>query len=132
MKNNKSCGKDGIPNEMIKAGKTLLAPVLAKLFNSILTQEKFPAKWRENTLTPIFKKGDITNPANYRGIAVSNALCKVFCTILNTRLLNFLEKHKIIPNCQIGFQRKCRTADHILTVKTVIDKYKSKSTQGCL
>ena len=65
----------------------------------------------------------MSDPANYRGIAVSNSLCKIFCSVLNNRLLNFFENHDVIPKNQIGFQRRCRTADHILTLKTIIDKY---------
>ena len=62
-------------------------------------------------------------PENYRGIALSSHFSKLFCTVLNSRLYTYFEKNNIIPVHQIGFQKKSRTADHILTLKTLIDKY---------
>ena len=77
-------------------------------------------------LTPVHKKGSSNCPDNYRGIAVSNHLCKLLCSILNNRLSEFTEENKCIPKNQIGFKPGSRTSDHILTLKTIIDKYINK------
>ena len=127
LKNNKSSGTDGIPNEMIKFGCDYLLEAYKIVFNKILSNSEFPDLWRDNTLTPIHKKGDKLDPKNYRGIAVSNSLSKLFCTILNERLHKHCIKHNLIPPNQIGFKRGSRTADHILTLKTLIDKYIKRS-----
>lgn len=127
LKNKKSSGADYILNEMIKAGKEQILPILLKLFNKIFSSRTFPTVWQNNTLTPIFKKGDPSNPSNYRGIAVSSALCKLYCSVLKNRLQNFSDKNQLIPDCQIGYRKDCRTSDHILTLKSVIDKYLQKS-----
>jgi hypothetical protein len=42
LKDGKSCGKDSILNEMIKAASPCIIPVLEKLFNHILTTSTFP------------------------------------------------------------------------------------------
>ena len=39
----------------------------------------------EGTLTPIFKKGDTSDPGNYRGITVTPVPLKVLEHILNTK-----------------------------------------------
>jgi len=127
LKNNKSPGLDGIRNEMLKSSKDVLIPLLVKLFNSIFLSGQFPNSWRLSTLTVIHKKGDKGNPKNYRGIAVSSNLCKLFCLILHNRLTDFCESKNIIPNEQIGFRRGARTQDHILVLKHIIDKFISKS-----
>ncbi len=54
---------------------------------------------------------------------MNSNLGKVLCSILNTRLLDFLMKHNALSKCQIGFLPKCRTSDHIFTLQTLIDKY---------
>ena len=108
---------------MLKCGRLTLAPILAKIFNGILVNGQFPKSWRISTLTVLHKKGDKCNPKNYRGIAVSSNLCKLFCLILHNRLTNFTNTTNIIPREQIGFQKGARTQDHILVLKTVIDKY---------
>ena len=45
------------------------------------------------------------------------------CLILNNGLVKYLEKTNIISENQIGFRQFHRTADHDLTLKTIIDKY---------
>ena len=127
LKNNKSPGTDGIINEFLKAGKEILLPCITKLFNSIFNSGIYPSSWRVNTLTPIYKKGDRNDPINYRGIAVSSSLSKLFCSVLNRRLSNFLYNDQIIPINQIGFRKGYRTADHILSLKTLIEKYISQN-----
>ena len=48
---------------------------------------------------------------------------KLFCSILNHRLLDLVKSLDIPYKCQIGFQSNNRTADHVLTLRTLIDKY---------
>jgi hypothetical protein len=57
LKNGKSCGMDGILNEMIKYGQHALLPCLEKLFNIILSSGTYPKIWGEGYLITIFKKG---------------------------------------------------------------------------
>ena len=126
LKGKKSPGMDCIRNEMLKSGATVLAPSLVKLFNFIFNTGKFPTSWSLSTLTVIHKKGDKAIPKNYRGIAVSSNLCKLFCLVLHNRLSSFIERNNVIPEEQIGFRKGSRTQDHILVFKSVIDKYLSK------
>lgn len=48
---------------------------------------------------------------------------KLFCSILNQRLLEHVNSLNFLHNSQIGFQPKYRTADHVLTLRTLADKY---------
>ena len=75
---------------------------------------------------PIHKSGSQDDPNNYRGICISSCLGKFFTLIMNKRLNDFLENNKIINKSQIGFRKNCRTADHLLVLKTLIDVYKMK------
>lgn len=128
LKRGKTPGIDTLSSDMLKAGRIALVSHLTRLFNSILSSGMFPDAWRCNTLSPIFKKGDKSKPENYRGIAVSSALCKLFCSVLHTRLLNYAYSKGIIPKNQIGYQKGSQTADHILTLKTLIDKHTRSGT----
>lgn len=132
LKPGKSCGLDMICNEMIKAGATSLLPVLHKLFNHILTLGNFPSPWQYNTLTPIHKKGDVNDTNNYRGIALSSCLSKLLCIVLHNRLIKHTTKNDLIPLNQIGYMKDSRTSDHVLTLKTIIDKYINKINKGKL
>ena len=127
LKSSKSPGLDHISNGMIKHGHFTLLPSIHKLFNKCLTYGLYPDTWKIGYIRPLHKNGDVSDPGNYRGISVTNALGKLFNKVLDNRLDKFLSNHNIIDNCQIGFTRKARTTDHIFILKTLIDKYcKSK------
>ena len=68
---------------------------------------------------PLQKGGDLNDPSNYRGIAMSSCLSKLFCKILDSRLQAYLEEYDIINRCQIGFRPKSRTSDHILVLTSI-------------
>ena len=52
-----------------------------------------------------------------------SCLAKLFNTILNNRLDDFILKHKIIDSKQIGFKRGARTSDHMFILRSLIEKY---------
>jgi exonuclease III len=126
LKPKKACGNDGILNEMLKSSQNHVLPVLTKFFNLIINSGKYPDAWRINFLTPIHKKGSKTVVENYRGIAVGSCLSKLFCSVLLNRLKNYSQLKELIPENQIGYKSKSRTADHMFTLKTVVDKYINK------
>lgn len=132
LKKAKACGPDGILNEMLKVGSPLILPYLQRAFNKILSSGIFPDQWRCSFLTPVHKRSDASVPSNYRGIAVGSNLAKLFCSILNNRLSSFCSKNNLIPNCQIGFKAKARTADHIITLKSIVNRYVNKISKKYL
>ncbi|MDP6303844.1 MAG: reverse transcriptase family protein [Candidatus Nitrosopelagicus sp.] len=123
LKNNKAPGIDGLLNEMLKLMPETLQYKILTFFNAIFINSIYPLLWRTNFLTPIHKKGSNTETSNYRGIAVGSNLSKLFLSILNTRLTKFCNKMEIIPSNQLGYRKGCRTSDHVLTLKNIIDKY---------
>ena len=90
----KATGPDGIPNEALKMGASLLAPILKKAFNLILLRGETIPSWAEGIMYLIYKgKGDKSDLNNYRGITVNNSLSKVFSSLLNERL------SKLVMSC---------------------------------
>lgn len=125
LKTRKSSGSDSIINEMLKSGKSIITPLLSKLFNIIYTIGIFPTKWADSMIKPLFKSGNKFDPANYRGISLTSCLGKLFCSILNTRLVSYLDKNEIYTPHQIAFRKNYRTSDHIFVLQTLINKYTS-------
>ena len=70
--------------------------LLEQLFSVILCEETVPKQWREGNL---FKKRD---PGNYRGITLLSVVGKVFCKILNNRLVQCLDKERALHEGQAG------------------------------
>ena len=123
LKNGKKERPDLIQNEFIKAGTQTLSLTLVKLFNKILISKKIPKTWNHSLITSIFKSGDPTDCNNYRGISVTSCLGKLFTSLLQKRLGDYLETNNLLSPNQGGFREGYRTTDHIYILKTLINKY---------
>ncbi len=119
----KSCGPDTILGEMLKHSTPALQTAVLKLFNFVLSSGCSPDIWSQGLITPIHKSGDKLDPNNFRGICVSSNLGKLFSSILNNRIVNFLNEHNVLSPSQIGFLSNYRTTDHIYTLHTLINKH---------
>ena len=91
------------------------------LFNQCLLHGAYP--WITSLVTPLHKKGDTYNPNNYLAIAVTSNLGKLFSSILLMRLIAFRSMTNPDTPNQLGFCKNAQTADHTLTLTTVINKY---------
>ena len=76
--------------ELLKYGGIGMVKMLGKLYELIWKEECVPMKWREELIVSLFKKGDKEDPGNYRGITFLSVVGKVFCKILNDRLVQYL------------------------------------------
>ena len=131
LKRGKTCGLDLISNEMIKACGALSPPCIKQIVQHdpcLWTPTRLPgvtAGWNHS-----HKGGDRTDPNRYRGISIMSCMGKLFCTVLNNRLLKFIEKNELRSKHQIGFTKDCRTSDHMLALKTMIDKYNQEKPKA--
>ena len=126
LKSGKTPGIDLILNEFIKAGANTLALTISKLFNKILNTGHFPKTWNLSLLTSIYKSGDPADCGNYRGISISSCFGKLFTSLLQKRISDYLESNQILSANQGGFRKGYRTVDHIFILKTIINKYVHK------
>ena len=122
LKKNKSPGLDNIISEFIIYGKYDLVKSICELFNLVFRTTSYPTIWTVSYLKPVHKKDIISDPGNYRGIAVSSCLSKLFSLVLLNRLNDYVGKTKPLSINQIGFRKGKRTTDHIFVIKTLIDK----------
>ena len=124
LKNGKSSSDDLICNEILKylTEGPNGTQLLEKLFNKCFDTATYP--WNNSIITPLHKKGCKSDPDNYRAVAVSSTIGKLFSTILLNRILSIKSKICPDPINQLGFSKGAQTFDHILTLKTIISKYK--------
>ncbi|UYV63823.1 hypothetical protein LAZ67_2005756, partial [Cordylochernes scorpioides] len=120
LRSNKACGPDGIPNEVLKTLPDSYILLLKQLYNSVMTTGKYPAIWTNSTIHPIFKNGYKNSPSNYRGIALISNVSKLFTSILRSRLEEWVEGRRVIPENQAGFRKERSCIDHIFTLTTLI------------
>ena len=109
---------------MISSSPDILLDLLNKFMNICIDKSLVPNSWTLELISLKHKKGNQSDLNNYRGgIYVSSALLKILCSLLNNRIQSFCAENGLIHKNQIGFQKNCRTTDHIFTFKTLVKKY---------
>jgi hypothetical protein len=97
----KAVGPDEISPRCLRAGKHILAPQLAKLFNLSLSQRKFPMIWKLAHVIPIYKKGEPDKCSNYRPISLLSCVSKIMERAVFKHLYTYLKV--LITKEQAGF-----------------------------
>ncbi len=91
-------------------------------------KQVFPSSWHKSIINPIPK--NITSgqrePSNYRGISLTCAMYKVYCGVLNNRLVTWAEINGLITDEQTGFRRRGSTLDHLSSLTSIIETRKFK------
>lgn len=120
LRNGASSGPDLLLNEFFKHGSVSLINYMHVLFNRLFQIGYFPKQWSEGFIVPIFKKGDINEVSNYRGITLLSTLGKLFTRILNNRLNKWAENYNVYIEAQAGFRKNMGTVDNIFVLNGLI------------
>ncbi len=126
MSNNKAVGLDEISAEILKLDE--LHPIFCIIMNNIYNSNITPKLWKESLLIPVFKKGNISDCNNYRGIALMSVFAKLFNRILLMRIRSVLDS-KLRIN-QNGFRPGRSTTQQILAMKRIIEICKTKKDKN--
>eukprot|EP01083_Nonionella_stella_P043606 117654_1 len=114
--NDKAQGPDRIHNLLISNAGEDFIHCVTRLFNLLFKYHVFPDVWNKAHIIPIPKPNkDHRKAANYRPIAISSCLGRVYERIISKRLQTFCVQTKIFNNNQTGFQIN-RSTDDMLSV----------------
>ena len=80
-------GPDLLLARTLKQCRHYLAYPILQLALSILDSGVWPAKWRIHCIVPIFKRGTVFLPKNYRGVHLTAQLSKVVERLLRSLML---------------------------------------------
>ena len=86
-------GPDGFPAILLKQCKKQLAIPLALLWNKSMSTSHIPSSLKFNLITPNHKGGNKADPANYRPIALTSHLIKIYEKVLRNKIAAFLEEN---------------------------------------
>ena len=131
IKCGKSAGLDDVYPEFIKCASDELILIITTFFNKMFDIGDVPDDWATSIYQPIFKKGEKTNPNNYRGISLTSCLCKLFTSVLIERIRKDLEKRNVLGIEQAGFRNKMGWADHVFVLSSLMSLYLAQKKSVC-
>jgi len=92
---------------------------LLNILNNIWASGKFPTSWCTSIVIPVPKPGkDTYDPSNYCPFAVTSCISKVIERMINSCLVWYLERNKLISPMQCGFRKQRNTTDHLVRLES--------------
>ncbi|CAM5087852.1 unnamed protein product [Natator depressus] len=106
-----SGGPDNLHRRVLKELAYEIASPLARIFNESVNSGVVPYDWRIANIVPIFKKGEKSDPGNYRPVSLTSVVCKVLEKILKEKVVKDIEVNGKWDKIQHGFTkgRSCQT-----------------------
>ena len=74
----KSCGHDMLSPRLVKESASVIAKPITNILNTSIEQGCYPNAWKMGQVTPLFKKDDESNKANYRPVTVLPVLNNIY------------------------------------------------------
>ena len=104
----KAPGPDGLNGRVLKE---CIPHILTLIYNESLAQGNVPDDWRQTNVSPVFKKEEKYDAANYRSVSLTCICCKTLEHILVSNINKHLALDRILADCQHGFRsrRSCET-----------------------
>ena len=102
---NKAMGPDEISPRYLKMVAEEIGQALQIIFQCSYNTGTVPI-WLISNITTLFKKGDRTNPGNYRSVNLTSVCSKLFEHILKSNIMHHLDRYDILCENQHGFRKK--------------------------
>lgn len=102
-----------------KTADTISLP-LSIIFNFSMFSGKYPSSYKDTIILTLFKSGDKKLCCNYRPIALTLTISKIFEKCIKKRLMVFLNKHSFFSPNQCGFRPNMSTVDPLVKTSVFI------------
>src|SRR6218665_2836050 len=103
LKTDKSPRIDELHPKFLHEGREEIGEVLAQIFNKSMQTGDVPQEWRDALIVPLFKKGNRSDPGNYRPVSLTSVVCKVMERIVKDNVVEQLNEYDVIKGSQHGF-----------------------------
>ena len=91
----KATGLDNISARFLKDAADLIAPFIAHIINLSLEQGTVPDDMKHSKVIPLFKKGDRSDPDNYRTVSILSVVSKVLEKVVHEQLYQYAVHAKL-------------------------------------
>ena len=124
---NSSAGWDEIDSKILKQTYGIYLHILVHLINLSLKEGIFPNQLKLARVVTIFKSEDKMLLNNYRPVSVLPLLSKLYERVMYNRLIDFINKHKLLYKFQFGFREQHGTE---IALIILIDKIMQAFNEG--
>ena len=108
-------GPDKLPAIILKKCKDQVAYPLYLIWRHSLDTGCIPQSLKTQSIIPIFKKkGDKSNPANYRPVSLTSHALKLFERVMRLNIVKHLEENNLLSEDQHGFRQYRSTVTQLL------------------
>ena len=114
LRANAAAGPDGVPAILLKSCRKQLSRPLYVLWKASLDSGTIPPELLLVLVTPVHKGGSRAIPKNYRPVALTSHLIKVFERVMRRCLVSHMDRLNIIPNDQHGSRAMRSTLTQLL------------------
>ena len=118
LNKNKTVGRDDVSAYFLKVASTIIASYLQSFFEFSFFNGIFPENCSLAKIIPHHKKGNKTNPSNYRPISILTCFSKILERLIYTRFQEIFKKHSVIRKSKYGFQKHTVTNHACLDIVT--------------
>ena len=117
----------------VKLAAVVLSQPLSLFFNNCIKVGIFPAALKLARVRPLVMSTKTNVPNDYRPISLLPAISKLFEKLIQSRLMMFIKKHRLLNPCQYGFRanHSCCHALMVLTEFTRDTCDKKKYGKAC-
>ena len=124
-----AAGPDGVPAILLMNCRLVISRPLALLWGKSLQDGKIPAICKTANIVPIHKGKSRAVPANYRPVALTSQLIKIFEKVVRRKIVSHLDRHNSFNISQHGFRagRSCvsQLLSHFDHVTALLEQGKS-------
>jgi len=100
--------------------ENVLIKHLADLFHLLLFCGVLPQAWKKTKITPLHKKGSLTDPTNYRLLAINGCVYRLFSNVVRDLLTEWALAEKHVPDTQFGFCPTRNTNQPLFIIRHVL------------
>lgn len=116
----KTAGVDEVCPDMDMADMEYIASRLTRCYNRVWETERWPEVWKKGLDVKIFKRGDLRDYNNWRGVTVLPIISKIFCRMLLERIKKGVDKK--LRKEQAGFRPNRSTVEQIFIFRNILEQ----------
>ena len=128
LKRSSAPGPDGVPAGLVKNATESLSIPLSIMWNKSMRTGEVPLLLKRGTIIPVFKGGHRCEAKNYRPVALTSHLIKLFERIMIRKLVEHMNDKELFDEKQHGFRsgRSCLSqllTHHQQIIESLCDGY---------